>query len=431
MTSRTYNQEKKWEPEDERILQQWRRTQQIRESTFNNYRYSIRRYTKATHMTLTQLYNEALTEEEQHIPKHRRSIKTHILDYYDWLDKQPFTESTKNQSIYIVVSFYKSLDITLPNIPNNYDDTPLPENTEKMITPEIIRLMLDNASVRNKAIISFAMMTGQSPNELCHITILDIVKCWNSELEHPIFDLPDIWKYKQEILELKAPAMRIKRLKTNNTYWFYVPSETSRYIIEYIYERVAGRNTNIRIHSLDDPLFVNKMGEPCTAQNISKVFTVTGEKCGFHHPELFEDKLRLLLERKPGHQRVYCAYKFRKYFLNMCRRYAGTRPDTPTEQSYTGKDLGDFWIGHQDKGSISSYLQYDDSDVRELQYHYLQMLPYLSLEMEVDTITSEDKREFLQMKERYEDVLKEMEELRDYVRKKHHLDSLAKEYGLE
>ena len=291
--------------------------------------------------------------------------------------------------------------------------------------------MLDNASVRNKAIISFAMMTGQSPNELCHISILDIIKCWNSELEHPIFDLPDIWKYKQEILELKAPAMRIKRLKTNNTYWFYVPSETSRYIIEYLYERVAGRNTNLRIHSLDDSLFVNKMGEPCTAQNISKVFTVTGEKCGFHHPELFDDKMRLLLERRHGHQRVYCAYKFRKYFLNMCRRYAGTRPDTPTEQSYTGKELGDFWIGHQDKGSISSYLQYDDSDVRELQYHYLQMLPYLSLEMEVDTITSEDKREFLQMKERYEDVLNEMEELRDYVRKKHHLDALAKEYGLE
>ena len=301
MTSRTYTNPKK-QQEDEHILQQWRRTQQIRQTTFQNYKYSIQRYTTATKMTLTQLYHEALTEEEQHIPKHRRSIKTHILDYYDWLDKQPFTESTKNQSIYIVKSFYKSLDITLPHIPNNYDDTPLPENTEKMITPEIIRLMLDNASARNKAIISFAMMTGQSPNEICHITINDIIKCWNTELDHPIFDLPDIWKYKKEILELKAPAMRIKRLKTNNSYWFYVPSETSRYIIEYLYERVAGRNTNIRIKDLDDVLFVNKMGKPCTAQNISKVFTVTGEKCGFHHPELFEDKIRLLLERRPGHK---------------------------------------------------------------------------------------------------------------------------------
>lgn len=424
MTSRTKKQEKQ-------ILQNWRRTQQIKETTFHNYQYAIKRYTTATGMTIPELYHEAIEEEEQQIPRHKKSIKNHILDFYDWLDTSKLSESTKNNSIYIVKSFYRSMEVEIPTIPNNYDDTPLPENTEKMITPDIIKLMMDNASIRNKAIISFAMMTGQSPNEICHITINDIIKCWNSELEHPIFDLPDIFKYKEDILGLEAPAMRIKRLKTNNTYWFYVPSETSRYIIEYIYERVAGRNTKIRVENLDDILFVNRFGEPCTAQTISKVFTVVGQKCGFEQPELFEDKIRLLLERREGNQRVYCAYKFRKYFLNMCRRYAGTRPETQTVQAYTGKELGDFWIGHQDKGSISHYLQYDDSDVVELQQHYLQMLPYLSLEMEVDTVTSQDKREFLEMKSRYEDMVSEMEELRDYVLKKKKLNSLAHEYGLE
>lgn len=431
MTSRTYKKTTNFSNEDHRILQQWRRTQQLRQSTFKNYLSAIKRYTTATQMTLHELYTEALDEEEQGIPRHKKSIKNHILDLYDYLDTTKLTENTKRNTIYVVKSFYNSIDIPLPRINNNYDDTPLPENTEKMITPDIIRLMLDNAPVRDKAIISFAMMTGQSPNEICHITIRDMVKCWNTELEHPVFDLPDIFKYKQDILALPAPPMRIKRLKTNNTYWFYVPSETSRYIIEYIYERVAGRNTKIRIHSLDEPLFVTNIGTPTTSKTISKVFTGVGRKCGFNQPELFDEKTRLLLERRPGYQRIYCAYKFRKYFLNMCRRYAGTRPETQTEQAYTGKELGDFWIGHQDKGSISHYLQYDEEDVHELQQHYLQMLPYLSLDMEVDTITTQDKKEFLMMKAKYEDMVSELEELRDYVMKKQRLHSLAREYGLE
>ena len=240
-----------------------------------------------------------------------------------------------------------------------------------------------------------------------------------------------LFKYKKQILKLQAPPMKIKRENTNNTYWFYLPSETSKYIIEYIYERAAGRNKKIRIHNTHDPLFVNKKGQPCTSQNIGKVFTIVGEKCGFETPELFDDKTRLLLQREEGNHRVYSAYKYRKYFLNMCRRYAGTRPETDSDNVYQGKELGDFWIGHREKGSINHYLQYNDDDVRELQVHYLQMLPYLSLEMEVDVVTSRDKEEFNQMKAKYEDMVNEMEELREYVRQKQRLNELAHEYGLE
>jgi hypothetical protein len=69
--------------------------------------------------------------------------------------------------------------------------------------------------------------------------------------------------------------------------------------------------------------------------------------------------------------------------------------------------------------------------VRELREHYLQMLPYLSVEMEVDVVTSQDKKEFLAMKAKYDEMVSEMEELREYVRHKQRLHTLAREYGLE
>jgi len=59
------------------------------------------------------------------------------------------------------------------------------------------------------------------------------------------------------------------------------------------------------------------------------------------------------------------------------------------------------------------------------------MLPYLSLEMEVDVVTSKDKQEFEQMKEKYESLVDEMEMLKEYVREKQRVSELAKIYGLE
>ena len=417
--------------EDEKLLTQWKQTKQMKNSTHETYKTNIRHYTKATHLTITQLYNEAITEEDQNIPPRRRQIKAHLLELYDYLDHSTLAEPTKNLVVDSVRSFYQSMDIQLPNIPNNYDTTPDPRNVEKMITKDIIQLMLDNADIRNKAVLSMAAMTGQSPNELCHITIEDLLRCWNTELETPLLCVEDIFQYKKEILSLRAPPMKIKRLKTNNSYWFYLPSETSRYIIEYLYERYSGRNMKQRIRGVSDVLFVTKMGTPCTRSTMSKIFTRVGVECGFETPELFDKKTRYLLSREEGKQRVYRAYNYRKYFLNMCRRYAGTRPETDSDNVYQGKELGDFWIGHTPHGSINHYIQYNEDDVRELQEHYLQMLPYLSLEMEVDTVTTKDKEEFNKMKEKYEDMVSEMEELREYVRQKQKLDRLAKEYGLE
>lgn len=417
--------------EEERLLTEWRRNKQITTHTMQTYRVYIRHYMIATGLSLQELYDEAILEEEENTPLYRRKVKSRLLDFYDYLDDSDYSGKTKNTMVFVVRSFYKSYGIRLPDIPNNYDPTPRPENVDKLLTKPIIRLMLNQASTRDKAIISFAAMTGQSADEIRRLTVQDMIDCWNSELEQKVFSLSDIFRYKKEILDLKAPPLRYVRNKTRNKYWFYIPSETSKYIIEYIYERVAGRNDKIRIRDTKTPLFVNKYGNPCTAQNISKTFTIVGERCGFETPELFEDDIRLLLLRDEGNYRVYSAHKYRKYFLNMCRRYAGTRAETESAHIYTGKELGDFWIGHQDKGSISHYLQYDEEDVHELQAHYLQLLPYLSVEMEVDVVTASDKEELNKMKQQYEDLVEEMEGLKEFVQQSQKMHRLAREYGLE
>ena len=69
--------------------------------------------------------------------------------------------------------------------------------------------------------------------------------------------------------------------------------------------------------------------------------------------------------------------------------------------------------------------------MQELRTHYAQVLPYLSLEMEVKTLSSEDREEFLEMKKNYEQVLTEMAELKEYVEQRERVHRLAEEYGIE
>lgn len=168
---------KNFSKDDEKLIKEWKRNRQLTTNSIHKYKSYIKHYTTATQMTLTQLYNEAITEEEQGTPKHKRQIREHILDFHDYLDETNLSESTKNGIIHIVNSFYKAHEITVPPIPNNYDDTPLPQNTQKMINKDIINMMLDNAGIRNKAIISLIATTGQSPQELSNLTVQDVIDC--------------------------------------------------------------------------------------------------------------------------------------------------------------------------------------------------------------------------------------------------------------
>lgn len=417
--------------QDNTINKKWKYKNQLADTTHQMYQTPIQHYIKATGMTLKELYEEAIQEEEQQIPRYRKKINDHILEYQIYLDELNIKESSKSNYLNVVKSFYKSLDITLPTINNKYDEKPDPKNTEKMINKELIKLMIQNARTRDKAILSFAAMTGQSPDEIRHMTIQQVMDSWNNELETKLFTIEDIFTNRDEILSLEATKLAMLRHKTKHHYWVYLPSETSKYIIDYVYERQHGTNDKIQANSTQELLFVSKTGKKFSRTAVGKIFTTIGKRCGFETPELFDDETRLLLTREEGQHRVWRAYNFRKYFTNTCRRYAGTTLDSTTEHIFSGRELADFWIGHTIKGSIKHYLQYDDTDVDEMKQQYLQVLPYLSVETEVTRYTTEDKQKLKEIEANYEQVQKELKELREYIHSKQQVEKYSKKYSLD
>ena len=411
--------------DDEKILNRWKTTNQLSNHTFKNYKSIIKHYTKCTDMTITELYHEAIREEEQGIPRYRRQIRNHMLDYYNYLDTLQLKESTKNLHIKVIRSFYKHLDVDIPRIRNDYDQTPIPQHNNKNITKQLIKIMLDAASTRDKAILSLAAMTGQSPDEIRHLTIQQLLDCYNTELDEKVFNADDIITHQQQILELDAPQLKMYRQKTKTNYWVYLPRETTRYIIQYLNERQKGTNEKLRITDNNSPLFITKHGNHFSRSAVGALFTDIGLRCGFENPTNFDDDTRLLLERHGGEHRVWRAYNFRKYFINTCRRHAGT-----TEGSnfvLTGLELADFWVGHKVRGSIRHYIQYNDNDVDYMQQQYLQVLPYLSLEYDVQELTTKDKREFLELKKEYESLVDKVELLEKYIESKAFVEEMQRQ----
>lgn len=410
---------------DTKILQRWRTRNQLSPHTYKSYCSIMKHYSTCCNMTLTELHDEALKEEDQGIPRYRRRVKEHILDYYNYLDQQPWTESTKNNHIKVIRSFYKHLDIDIPEIRNHYEAKPIPEHNNKNITKPLIRMMIDNATTRDKAILTLAALTGQSPDEIRHITIQQIINTYNTELDTPLFDEYDILQRREEILHLTAPRLDLQRQKTKNRYWVYLPREATQYIIHYLHERCYGSNKKLTIQSLQDPLFVTKQGRPFSITAVGAIFTEIGRRCGFENPRDFDDDTRYLLSRENGEHRVWRAYNYRKYFINTCRRYAGTHGNTP--YNFTGLELADFWVGHTIKGSIQHYIQYNTDDVDYMQQQYLQVLPYLSIESEVHELTSSDKEEFLELKRRYDELSDELALMKEYLESKSFVEEMKKQ----
>lgn len=417
MNKKSLNIQEQYDEEDKKILKRWFIHNNLSQHTRRVYLNTIRHYVKATGMSVKELYDEAIEDEDAHVPIYRKRVNNHLLEFQYYLDEQNLKENTKSKHIHVISSFYSSLGIQFQKIRKNYSSEPEIENTEKLLTKEIIQVMMKNASIRDKGMISFMALTGQAQNEVRNITIQNILDSYNTELiDNPIFSVDDLFDREKEVLSYTCTRLNMYRQKTNYRYWTYLPSECSQYLIQYLHEREEGKNTKIRIKDNNDSFFVTKQGNRYAISGVGKIITSIGDRSGLEHPENFNPKTRKLLIRNKGYHRVFKSHNLRKYFINTCRRYAGTTRETNTSVIFSGLELANFWTGHKLKGAIKYYVQYNDDDYRDMKAQYEQALPYLSLETRIRSFDTKERKEFEDLKKDYASLQKEVEDLKEFLK---------------
>lgn len=401
--------------EDKKILKRWYIRRNLAPTTQDEYNTVLTQACNIINKHITQIYDEILDEEDRNITRQRRAYNDDIIDIQTYMKEYAqYTENTIGGKMSIIKSFYESLGVTITQLIGRYQRSANPDNVEQELPKELIKIMMQASGNQDKALISFIALTGQAQQEASNLTIQQLINSFNKEFgEEKIKTYKDLFKYREQILEIEVAQLKMYRQKVKGHYWTYLPREVTTHILNYLRERQYGRNQKIRITSNEEPVFVTKHGNKYTGDSLGKRVILIGKKCGFEEPENFEREIRIILQRKPGQQRVYKSHNLRKYFATTCARYGGGVGIN--NRVFNGKDLADFWLGHRDNRSINAYIQHSEDDNIAMKDMYLKVLPYLSLETEVRTFDDEEREEFENIKEEYMRMSEEVARMKEYI----------------
>ncbi len=377
---------------DQMIFETWILRQGLEKSTFKTYLQCLKKYCEVTGMSPAELITEAEEEEESGIRMRNRRINLHFLKFRKALEEEGKAPSTIKLYYYAVRSFYESMDIELPRMRQPSGDICLEHNYGKLITREEIRTLVSMASPRERALIYLMALSGMAQAEARSLTVRKFLEAAGDAIGRELETVEDLFDAKDELMD-EIITLGIVRKKVNYRYMTFIPPEATREIINYLKERMYGRNELIRIRDYDRALFVKRNGEDIDRDIIVTNFRRIGLEAGF--------------KKKDGAYSFWRAHGLRKYFISTIINKMGD------------KVLADFLAGHKISDVDRAYWYMDPEDLKK---RYMKALPYLSIDgVEVRTIEDKDYR-------RLREVEKIYKQMKDEIQKTEKLIRIFKEY---
>ena len=232
MTNQNHN------PLDDPLFQQLIIERNLQPESVRHYKKALILYCKYHQMTLTELYNEADTEEEQGIRAKNRKIVQRLRSYRTHLIQEGYSTATITHYYQSVRTFYHHYLIEIPYIPRvklptkqvMYDDIPHKEH--------IIEALAHTNNLKHRAIIYFMASSGTARNETCQLTIQDFIDATKDyHTSSNIYDVVNELEGRDNIV----PLFQLTRAKTNYRYYTCTTPEATQHIIRYLKTRPLKR----------------------------------------------------------------------------------------------------------------------------------------------------------------------------------------------
>ena len=201
--------------EDQELVDEWFDHINAKKGTRRLYSIAIRQYMQYHKMSLSELLEEAEDDIINGIIPRKRSIKGRIIDFRNSLEGK--SDNTKHNYVSAVRSFFKSMDVQLPDNKRYEKTAILEENKFRGIERSEIKRVLKYANVRDKAITLLISSSGTAADELTNLTKDDFF----TGLDRVT----------------KICTFFIRREKTGGDYHTYCTPEASGAIQEYLNTR--------------------------------------------------------------------------------------------------------------------------------------------------------------------------------------------------
>lgn len=355
--------------EDEKIIKQFSKERNIKYETERNYKIYLQEYSTQQGKTLTELLQEAETEEETGIRWTNRKLKKRLIEHRSYLYNKHAPTTAKGRMTRIL-TFYRHHDIeihTLPPFNTRNLNNPAPVNYNDLPDKEIIRAAVDVATPVMKPIILFMSSSGCGRAETLSLTVYNYIKA--TEEYHSGGSIQNIIETLNKIKDV-VPTFNILRVKTNKYYTTFCSPETVTAINTYLLSR-----KNL---TLESPLF-----------KINKDYFI----------EAFEN-----INNKLGLDKVGFYNRFRSHAL---RKYHASALYNDGMSMDKVNDL-------QGKTKNSTDKAYFMINISDLKNDYIKHLPALMIGKEIEKITVKSK-EFVELESENNSLKQEINDLKGDV----------------
>ena len=236
----------------------------LQKETIKGYKSSIKKYTQNWDMTLDELIDEAIEEEDNNISKRKRKIKKRLLQFRaDLLSSEKLEVTTIKGHITKIKTIYNYFEVDIPDLPH------IKEKTTELTYMDLpnrrhIKEAFQLAGIQDGSLILFMASSGTGRTECANMKVKDFIQA--CEGYYTETELIPILEEMQGSMEQIVPTFTLFRQKTQKKYYTFCTPEATNAIIEWLLLR------NELLEDKDEKLYLDDSLWDYTVRQISHKF---------------------------------------------------------------------------------------------------------------------------------------------------------------
>lgn len=213
------------------IFKNFCRERNLSDGSINVYQHALAAYENYNGMTLEELLNEADLEEENKIRWKRRTLKSRLIDFRNYLIDYGYAKETINTMMKRVNTFYRHYEIEIHHLPK----VNIKSTVEiKIPTKDDLQKAINISSPLMKAIILTLSSSGLSKVDALKLTIQDFMEATKEyHNETDVYKTLEILKEKDDVI----PTFGLVRTKTSKFHYTFCSPEATIAIVQYLLSR--------------------------------------------------------------------------------------------------------------------------------------------------------------------------------------------------
>ena len=241
----------------QKMLDKMAKERNIRDSSAKGYMSTIKMYTEFNQMQLYELIDEALKEQDAHIPLRESKLKQRLLDYRNYLMNIP-DMSSKTVKTYFskMLTVYRHFECEIPIIPMAQYNHEYVTTYSDLPTLDHLRQALEVSPVDLRAVICFQASSGSAKAEALQITVRQFFQGVQeyhdlsfSEDEETLEKILKVLEHKLAEYELIVPTFYLERIKTKKFYYTFCSPEACKWIVMDLKSRIGKTNVQEFLNS--------------------------------------------------------------------------------------------------------------------------------------------------------------------------------------